>query len=103
MPVPGDVEEALEASAGRAWRPSWLEGMRSSGPYGPRLGSAAVDAGHRVRYYSAAELSDTLYRGLVDNSVGKIIDGLLRHDLVILDELGFAPLDDTGAQPLFRF
>ena len=67
------------------------------------LGSAAVDAGHRVRYYSAADLVDTLYRGLADNSVGKIIDTLLRNDLVILDELGFTPLDDTGAQLLFRF
>jgi DNA replication protein DnaC len=28
---------------------------------------------------------------------------MLRHDLIILDELGFAPLDDTGAQLLFRF
>ncbi|HEX3205992.1 MAG TPA: IS21-like element helper ATPase IstB [Propionibacteriaceae bacterium] len=67
------------------------------------LGSAAVDAGHRVRYYSAADLVDTLYRGLADNSVGKIIDTLLRHELIIVDELGFAPLDDTGAQLLFRF
>jgi DNA replication protein DnaC len=67
------------------------------------LGSAAVDAGHRVRYYSAADLVDTLYRGLADNSVGKIIDTLLRQELIIVDELGFAPLDDTGAQLLFRF
>jgi DNA replication protein DnaC len=29
--------------------------------------------------------------------------GLLRADLVIVDDLGFAPLDDTGAQLLFRF
>ena len=36
-------------------------------------------------------------------TAGKVIDGLLRHDLIILDELGFAPLDDTGAQLLFRF
>jgi DNA replication protein DnaC len=56
-----------------------------------------------VRYYSAADLVDTLYRGLADNSVGRVIDGLLRHDLIIVDELGFAPLDDTGAQLLFRF
>ena len=35
------------------------------------LGSAAVDAGYRVRYLTAAELVDTLYRGLADNSVGK--------------------------------
>src|SRR5688500_3278645 len=43
------------------------------------IGSAAVEAGHRVRYYTAAELIDSLYRGLADNSVGKIIDGLLRY------------------------
>jgi DNA replication protein DnaC len=66
------------------------------------LGAAAVQAGHRVRYFTAAELAETLYRGLADNSVGKIIDTLLRNDLIIIDEVGFAPLDDTGAQLLFR-
>jgi DNA replication protein DnaC len=67
------------------------------------VGIAAVEAGYRVRYFTAAELVETLYRGLADNSVGKVIDTLLRHDLVLVDELGFAPLDDTGAQLLFRF
>lgn len=67
------------------------------------LGAAAVQAGHRVRYFTAADLVDTLYRGLADNSVGRVIETLLRADLVVVDELGFAPLDDTGAQLLFRF
>ena len=67
------------------------------------LGVAAVNAGHRVRYFTAAELVETLYRGLADNSVGRIIATLLRNDLIIIDEAGFAPLDDTGAQLLFRF
>ena len=67
------------------------------------LGVAAVQAGHRVRYFTAAELAETLYRGLADNSVGRGIEALLRADLVIVDELGFAPLDDTDAQLLFRF
>jgi len=67
------------------------------------LGVAAVHAGHRVRYFTAAELAETLYRALADNSVGKVIEALLRNDLIICDELGFAPLDDTGAQLLFRF
>lgn len=67
------------------------------------LGHAAVDAGHRVRYLTAAELVETLYRGLADNSVGRVIEQLLRAELVIIDELGFAPLDDTAAQLLFRF
>jgi DNA replication protein DnaC len=66
------------------------------------LGMAAVQAGHKVRYLTAAELAETLYRGLADNSVGRIIDTLLRNDLIIIDEVGFAPLDDTGAQLLFR-
>ena len=66
------------------------------------LGVAAVQAGHKVRYFTAADLADTLYRGLADNSVGKVIDTLLRNDLLLVDEVGFAPLDDTGAQLLFR-
>ena len=45
------------------------------------LGIAAVDAGHKVRYFTAADLVETLYRGLADNSVGKVIDTLLRNDL----------------------
>jgi DNA replication protein DnaC len=67
------------------------------------LGHAAVAAGHKVRYLTAAELVETLYQGLADNSVGRVIDRLLRHDLVIVDEVGFAPLDATGTQLLFRF
>lgn len=34
------------------------------------LGIAAVEHGHRVRYFTAAELVETLYRGVGDNSVG---------------------------------
>jgi len=66
------------------------------------LGHAAVTAGHKVKYLTAADLIETLYRGLADNTVGKTIEGLLRHDLLLVDEVGFAPLDDTGAQLLFR-
>jgi DNA replication protein DnaC len=49
------------------------------------LGIAAVQAGHRVRYFTAAELVETLYPGLADNSVGKVIDTLLRNDVVLVD------------------
>jgi DNA replication protein DnaC len=66
------------------------------------LGISAVDAGHKVRYFTAADLVDALYRGLADNSAGKVIENLLRNDLILVDEVGFAPLDDTAAQLLFR-
>jgi DNA replication protein DnaC len=91
----------------------WIRGAENVCMIGPAgtgkshalvaLGIAAVHAGHRVRYFTAADLVETLYRGLADNSVGRVIDTLLRNDLIICDELGFAPLDDTGAQLLFRF
>jgi len=67
------------------------------------LGIAAVQAGHKVRYFTAADLTETLYRGLADNSAGRVIENLLRNDLILVDEIGFAPLDDTGTQLLFRF
>lgn len=67
------------------------------------LGEAAIVAGLRVRYFGAAALVESLYRGLADNSVGRQIEGLLRADLIVIDELGFAPLDDVGSQLLFRF
>jgi DNA replication protein DnaC len=66
------------------------------------LGHAAVDAGNRVRYFTAAELVETLYRGIADNSVGRVIEQVLRADLILIDEIGFAPLDDTGTQLFFR-
>jgi DNA replication protein DnaC len=66
------------------------------------LGISAVHAGHKVRYFTAADLVDILYRGLADNSAGKVIENLLRNDLILVDEVGFAPLDNTAAQLLFR-
>lgn len=63
------------------------------------LGIAAVEAGKRVRYFTAPDLIENLYRGLADNTVSKQINSLLRADLVIVDELGFAPLDPMGSSP----
>jgi DNA replication protein DnaC len=90
----------------------WLRAQQNLAVVGPSgtgkshtpigLGVAAIHAGHKVRYFTAADLVETLYRGLADNTVGKIIESLLRVDLIILDELGFAPLDDTATQLLFR-
>jgi DNA replication protein DnaC len=66
------------------------------------LGHQAVDAGHRVRYFTATELVETLYRALADNSVGKVISQILKADLILIDEIGFAPMDTTGAELFFR-
>ena len=90
----------------------WISARENLCPVGPAgtgkshllvvLGHEAVASGHKVRYFSAPALIETLYRGLADNSVGKAIDLVLRADLILIDEIGFAPMDDTGAQLFFR-
>src|ERR1700716_829641 len=67
------------------------------------VGLRAVEHGLRVRYASAADLIEQLYRGLADNTVSRAIDGLLRHDVLLIDEVGLAPLDETATRLLFRF
>jgi DNA replication protein DnaC len=66
------------------------------------IGHQAVEAGHRVRYFTATELVETLYRALADNSVGKVITQILKAELILIDEIGFAPMDPTGAELFFR-
>jgi DNA replication protein DnaC len=56
-----------------------------------------------VRFFAADDLTEALYRGLADNTVGKLIQGLLRNELVILDDLGFTSMDRLAAEHLFRF
>ena len=50
-------------------------------------GVLAVERGMKVRYLVAADLIETLYRGLADNTVGKVISGLLRNELILIDEV----------------
>jgi DNA replication protein DnaC len=66
------------------------------------LGRAAVEAGHKIRYFTAIELVEHLYRAVADNTVGRAIENVCRNDLIVIDEIGFAPLDHTGCQLMFR-
>ena len=67
------------------------------------LGRAAVEAGRSVRYFSAEELVEALYAGVENNSVGRLISDVLQNDVIVIDDLGFALLDERGAQLLLRF
>ena len=86
------IVETVEATLARASLPA--ENLCLVGPAGTgkthyliALGRAAVEAGYRVRYFTAAELVETLYRALADNSAGRVIETLLRNDLIICDEV----------------
>ena len=58
---------------------------------------------YRVSEVSADQLIEALYRGLADNTVGKLIERFLRHDFIVIDDLGFTALDRVAADHLFRF
>ena len=49
------------------------------------LGRAAVSAGYKVRYFTAVDLVEHLYRAVADNTVGKAIETVCRNDLIIID------------------
>jgi len=67
------------------------------------LGQQAVEQGLRVAWFTLEDLGTLLRRHRADDSVTKAIARVLRADLVVCDEVGFAPLDPTGSQLLFRF
>jgi DNA replication protein DnaC len=119
LPVPKDLEtfDARASSIGMATFDyvvslEWIharENLLLVGPAGTGkshvlvgTGLRAVERGLRVRYATAADLVEQLYRGLADNTVSRTIASLLRNDVILIDEVGFAPLDETGTQLLFR-
>ena len=55
-----------------------------------------------MRYFSATGLVVALSRGLTDNSVTRVIEQIMKADIVLIDEIGFVSMDDTCVQLFFR-
>lgn len=66
------------------------------------LGTAAVNAGYRVIFTTVHDLVDLLYKALADDTVTQTMNRILRHDLIVLDEVGYLALDATGSDHLFQ-
>ena len=66
------------------------------------LGLAACRQGHRMRFYTAAGLVNELLAAQEAHRLSRFVDGLLKVRLVVLDELGFLPLSQVGAQLIFQ-
>jgi DNA replication protein DnaC len=66
------------------------------------LGTAAAEAGHRVRYTLASKLVNELFEAADDKQLSKTIARYGRVDLLCLDELGYMELDRRGAELLFQ-
>ena len=66
------------------------------------LGTAAAEAGHRVRYVLASRLVNELAEADNDRQLSRVIARYGRVDLLCLDELGYLQLDRRGAELLFQ-
>jgi DNA replication protein DnaC len=67
------------------------------------LGLAACEQGQRVHFYTAAGLINALLEAQDAQRLSKLESWLMRQDLIILDEVGFVPFSQRGAQMLFAF
>jgi DNA replication protein DnaC len=65
------------------------------------LGVAACQQSRRVRFYTAAGLTNDLLEAQAANRLGRFEGSLLRLELIILDEVGFVPFTKAGADLLF--
>ncbi len=55
-----------------------------------------------MRFYSTIELVNTLEQEKAAGKQGRLAYGLMRMDLVILDELGYLPFSQAGGALLFH-
>jgi DNA replication protein DnaC len=67
-----------------------------------RVGLAACEQGHRVRYATAAALVNELAEAADERVLARTVARYARLDLLCLDELGYVRLDPRGAELLFQ-
>jgi len=66
------------------------------------LGTAAAQAGHKVRYVLAAKLVNELVEAADERQLSRTIARYGRVELLCIDELGYMELDKRGAELLFQ-
>ena len=62
----------------------------------------SIRDGGKARFFNVLDLVNQLEQEKLDSRGGKLADHLVRHDLVILDELGYLPFSKNGGQLLFH-
>jgi DNA replication protein DnaC len=67
------------------------------------LGREARRRGHVVKFVTAARLVNTYIEACQERTILKLEKTIRRCGLVIVDELGYLPLDRMGAEHLFGF
>lgn len=67
------------------------------------IGREACRRGYRVKFFTASQLVNTYLEAREERQILRLEANIRRHDLIIVDELGYLPLDKHGAEHLFGF
>lgn len=62
----------------------------------------AIEAGYKVLFISALELIEMLELAEIKGELKRKINQLLKNDLIVLDELGYLPMNKQGMYNLFQ-
>lgn len=66
------------------------------------LGLLTAEAGHRVYFTTAIEMTRRLSKALAENKLHRELHNLTRPKLLIIDEVGYLQLDQTQASLFFQ-
>lgn len=66
------------------------------------IAAAVIRARARGRFFNLVDLVNQLEQEKAAGKSGRIVETLLRHDLIVIDELGYLPFSQAGAQLLFH-
>ncbi len=66
------------------------------------IAKQSIRNGRKASFFNVLDLVNQLEQEKLDNRGGKLAEHLTRHDLVILDELGYLPFSKSGGQLLFH-
>ena len=62
----------------------------------------AGQEGHRVRFFTAAELANILLEKNTKGTLNNFLNTLKKVELIVIDEIGFVPLHKDAAELLFQ-
>jgi DNA replication protein DnaC len=66
------------------------------------IGLKAIEAGYKVSFHTALGLMETLELAELKGELKKKINQLLKFDVLIIDELGYLPMNKQGRHNLFQ-
>ena len=86
---------------GRESRPRRAIGHRQE-PFAEAIAHAAIDRDLRVSWFSLETLTATIARSRIDASTGKVVERIVRSELIVVDDIGLLPAGADEAEALYR-